>query len=124
MNEQTESYVNFEIKNYDYVGPAYFHEDDELDPYRDAYSHPWLSIKITVLEPGRKRRKDEMEFSLVYKLDERHLSINKSKRSFRPNKPDKLFVKQGKDGNALRECEDMTLMFRVAEEFVIYSLED
>ena len=97
VSEQTESYVNFEVKNYDYVGPPSFHQDDEFDPFRDAYTHPWLSIRITMMEPGHKRHKNQMQFSMVYKLDERHLSINKSKRSFRPNKPDKMFVTVGND---------------------------
>ena len=42
VSEHTESYVNFEIMNYDYLGPELFHEDHDFDKLRDGSEIPSL----------------------------------------------------------------------------------
>ena len=91
-SEHTESYVIYKLKDYDFVGPDDFHEDRRFDSHRDSVDSPWLSIDIKFYEAGQKRKKKELELQLSYRLDLRHLMINKSKRSFRASKPDKATV--------------------------------
>ena len=49
--------------------------------------------------------------------------INKSKRSFRAMRPEKVMVKSSETGKS-KECHDITLEFRVHDEFVKYALND
>jgi len=131
VSEKTQSTVVYKIKDYDMVGPEEFHEDRPYDKNRDKYGRPWLSININFVEAGRaggknKETKDvkkEMDVQLIYPLDERHLMINKAKRSFRATKPNAAHVSMD-GGETSFECSDLTLQFRVHDSFVIYVLED
>lgn len=60
---------------------------------------------------------------MVYTLDERHLLINKQKRSFRAQKP-KLAHVSIDDNLTVKECEDVTFSFQVRNEYIKYILED
>lgn len=66
--EKTYSSVVIRIKDYDMVGPADFHSDNDIDPLRDNWGMPWLSIDITfkaeLLETPQR-----MDISLVYPLE-------------------------------------------------------
>ena len=68
-SEHTEAYVIYKLKDYDYVGPDDFHEDRRFDILRDSVDSPWLSIDIKFYEAGQKRKKEDLELQLSYRLD-------------------------------------------------------
>lgn len=88
--ENTSSRVVYTIEDYDLVGPDDFHMDRSLDKLRNnIYNKPWLNVQIifTSAEGSSDGVADEATLSLIYPLEERHMLINKGKKSFRPQKP-------------------------------------
>lgn len=84
--ENTSSTVTYKIKDYDFVGPDDFHTDRSLDQLRNnLYNKPYLQIDINFLSAEKKSDGTPVEtlLTMIYPLEERHLLINKSKKSFR-----------------------------------------
>mmetsp|Transcript_3438 Transcript_3438/g.4552 ORF Transcript_3438/g.4552 Transcript_3438/m.4552 type:complete len:199 (+) Transcript_3438:555-1151(+) len=106
--------IVYKVKDYDLVGPNDFHADRPLDKFRSGIynNKPWLQIKVTFENKhfgklrldklsgavnhhestSGKRSSNKLTIELVYPLDEKHLSINKPKRSFRAARPVSAFL--------------------------------
>lgn len=80
-DEKNFSEVLFELKEYDYVGPEDFHSDN-FD-YEDGSSKPYLQITASF----HSKDDQKMKVRMIYPMDDKHLLINKEKRSFRAMTP-------------------------------------
>ena len=103
--ERTISNVVFKIKDYDMVGPADFHADNELDKLRDNWGMPWLSVEIT-FQAMMKYTPPTLKMQLVYPLEKHHLPINKVKRYFHASSPRGHHISYN-DIVVTAECNDL-----------------
>lgn len=139
--------VIYKVKDYDLVGPVDFHSDRSIDKFRQGIydNKPWLQImmifgnqhqgklKLDTMtgvvnhHPENDKNKApnqyKMELELIYPLDEKHLLINKPKRSFRATKPRSAFLRiEGMQVD--QQCNDLSFAFQVREEHIKYIIED
>ena len=108
------------MKDYDVVGPEDFHLDRKFDQSRDSWGRPWFLIKIIFhsTKPGGSK----MEVDLVFPLDEKHLQISTSKRSFRASQP--KIAKVNMEDSATKDCSGVTISFQVQNSYIKYILSD
>lgn len=111
--------VVYKIMNYDYLGPADFHEDRALDPtFNTNVDGPYLQLNITFTSTAEQN----LEVIMIYPLNKKHITVDKQHRSF--NMKPKVSVVQFQGGQVEQSCDNLELFFKVKNTYVAFDLKD
>ena len=75
------------------------------------------------MKQDRKEGLHKLNLQLAYPLDERHLLINKPKRSFRAMSPKSAHIVLDNESQK-EDCDQLTFSFQVRNSYIKYILED